>query len=105
MNFNNLNPVLFGLIAGIVTYIILFIDVKFENNKFKIKSKKVDGKCVCPTLYVTLKVPLIIGAIIWWAATYFESFTSIAEIEEEFVGGESSPLFEQDLFTDQPDFF
>ena len=31
-----------------------------------------DGKCSCPSFYVTLKVPLIIGALVWATASYFD---------------------------------
>lgn len=100
---NNINPVLFGLIGGILTYIILYFDTRFENKKFSNKKNSSDAKCKCPSLYITLKVPLIIGVLTWVIATYFEdnnsTVISTKDIEESVVSE-----FDQDIFTDVPDF-
>lgn len=92
------NPIVFGLIAGVITYLILYLDINYENKKLNINKQK-DGKCYCPKLILSLKVPLIIGAIVWAAANYFESNTT----DETFINNSISS-FEQELFTDQPDF-
>lgn len=65
-----INPIIFGLIAGLLTFFILFVDTRFENNKFQYKSRYNENKCVCPKLYTTMKVPLIIGTLIWLLCTY-----------------------------------
>ena len=84
MNIDTLNPILFGLIAGIITYIILYIDVGYENKKIKLKpSQNSDGKCRCPSLYITMKVPLIIGSLVWSAASYFDQSKQL--IDESFL--------------------
>lgn len=92
------NPIVFGLIAGVITYLILYLDINYENKKLNINKQK-DGKCYCPKLILSLKVPLIIGAIVWAAANYFES-----DITDETFINNSISSFEQELFTDQPDF-
>ena len=91
------NPIVFGLIAGVVTYLILYLDVNFENKKLKLGNQ--EEKCFCPKLNLSIKVPLIIGAIVWAAANYFESIT----VEDTFINDTISS-FEQELFTDQPNF-
>lgn len=102
MNPDTINPILFGLIAGVITYIILYIDVNYENKKLKLKtSTSEDGKCMCPSLYITLKVPLMIGALVWATASYFDQTEK--EISDVFINSSSS-LFDQDVFTDLPDF-
>ena len=92
------NPIVFGLIAGGVTYLILYLDINFENKKLKIG--KDEGKCICPKLNLSIKVPLIIGAIVWAAANYFET---VPTSEESFIN-DSISSFEQELFTNQPNF-
>ena len=66
------NPIVFGLIAGIVTYLILYLDLNYENKKINL-NKKNNDKCYCPKPVLSLKIPLIIGSIVWAAANYFES--------------------------------
>ena len=92
------NPIVFGLIAGVITYLILYLDINYENKKFNI-NKQQDGKCYCPKLILSLKVPLIIGAIVWAAANYFESNITDDTYKDDFLSS-----FEQELFTDQPGF-
>ena len=102
MNQNSINPILFGLVAGVITHIILYVDINYENKKFKLKpNTDEDGKCRCPSLYVTLKVPLMIGALVWATASYFDQTEN--NITDVFVNSSSS-LFDQDVFTDMPDF-
>ena len=101
MNSERINPILFGLIAGIITYIIIYVDVKYENKKLKMKSFSEDGKCSCPSLYVTLKVPLIIGALVWASISYLDNKSN--DVYEEFMNNSSS-LFDQDIFSDMPNF-
>ena len=94
------NPIVFGLIAGVITYLILYLDINYENKKININiNKQQDGKCYCPKLILSLKVPLIIGAIVWAAANYFDS-----DITDETFINDYISSFEQELFTDQPDF-
>lgn len=103
MNTESINPILFGLIAGVITYVILYVDVNYENKKLKIKTtSSEDGKCMCPSFYVTLKVPLIIGALVWAASSYFDK-KDVEPVYEEFMSNSSS-LFDQDVFTDMPNF-
>lgn len=102
MNKDKLNPILFGLIAGIITYIILYVDVKYENKKLKMKPSVENGKCSCPSLYVTIKVPLIIGALVWATASYLDS-NDVEPVYDEFMNNTTS-LFDQDVFTDMPNF-
>ena len=33
MNQETINPILFGLVAGVITYLILYVDVNYENKK------------------------------------------------------------------------
>lgn len=102
MNQDSINPILFGLVAGVITYLILYVDVNYENKKLQIKpSTDEDGKCQCPSLYVTLKVPLMIGALVWATASYFDQTEN--DVPDVFVNSSSS-LFDQDVFTDLPDF-
>lgn len=106
-NLNIGNPIVFGLIGGVITYLFLYLDINHENKKISL-SKKTEGKCYCPKLILSLKVPLIIGIIIWAAANYFES------INKKVVSNELSNLtsflsdsyseFDQELFTDKPNF-
>ncbi len=106
MNQDTINPILFGLIAGVITYVILYVDVNYENKKLRLKpSSTEDGKCMCPSFYVTLKVPLIIGALVWATASYFDK----NDVENHVLGydefmSNSSSLFDQDVFTDMPNF-
>lgn len=98
------NPIIFGLIAGIVTYLILFLDINYENKK-KDLSKQLEGKCYCPKLILSLKIPLIIGAIVWAAANYFENIKKVSE--DQITINQSINIlsdFDQDIFTDKPDF-
>ena len=90
------NPIIFGLIAGIVTYLINYLDVNYENKKININK---DEKCICPKLKLSIKLPLIIGSIVWAASNYFETVTP----DESFINNSIS-AFEQELFTDQPNF-
>ena len=100
MNQDSINPILFGLVAGVITYLILYVDINNENKKIK-PSTNEDGKCLCPSLYVTLKVPLMIGALVWATASYFDK--NETDVSEVFVNSSPS-LFDQDVFTDLPDF-
>ena len=102
MNTYKINPILFGLVGGIITYIILYFDTKFENKKFRNKKIGISDKCGCPYLYTTLKVPLIIGALTWVMATYFEDTKTT--LLESNNSEHSLSIFDQDLFTDVPDF-
>lgn len=102
MNKDTINPILFGLAAGVITYLILYVDVNYENKK--LSSQPVpenDGKCSCPSFYVTLKVPLIIGALVWACATYFETGD---KTDTDIFVNSSPSIFDQDVFTDLPDF-
>ena len=100
MNQDSINPILFGLVAGVITYLILYVDVNYENKKIK-PSTNEDGKCQCPSLYVTLKVPLMIGALVWATASYFDK--NETDVSDVFVNSSTS-LFDQDVFTDLSDF-
>lgn len=102
MDINKTNPILYGLIAGIITYIILYVDVNFENKRINFKKSQADGKCICPKFYVTLKVPIMIGALVWTIISYFYDLNEEQEIKE--ILSNSTTLFDQDLFTDIPDF-
>ena len=108
IDINNLNPLLFGLIAGIITYIVLYFDYKFENKKYESKNvDSIDGKCSCPSLMVTLKLPLIIGIIVWGTAYYFEKINKcnvIQPISLQYLTDSTSVFDEQDVFTDMPEF-
>lgn len=98
------NPIIFGLIAGIVTYLILFLDINYENKKTDL-TKRLEGKCYCPKLILSLKIPLIVGAIVWAAANYFENIKVVSEDQinmSSFI--ESLSDFDQELFTDNPGF-
>ena len=105
MNQETINPILFGLIAGVITYVILYVDVNYENKKLNMKTTtSEDGKCSCPSFYVTLKVPLIIGALVWATASYFDKKDAETVLGyDEFISNSSS-LFDQDVFTDMPNF-
>lgn len=98
------NPIIFGLIAGIVTYLILFLDINYENKKTDL-TKRLEGKCYCPKLILSLKIPLIVGAIVWAAANYFENIKVVSE-DQINMGSyiESLSDFDQELFTDNPGF-
>lgn len=98
------NPIIFGLIAGVVTYLILFLDINYENKKTDL-SKRLEGKCYCPKLILSLKIPLIVGAIVWAAANYFENMKVKSVDRENIISYiDSLSEFDQDLFTDNPDF-
>jgi hypothetical protein len=102
MEINKTNPILYGLVAGIITYIILYVDVNFENKRFNFKKSQTDGKCICPKFYVTLKVPIMIGALVWTIISYFYDFNQEQEVKE--LLSNTTSLFDQDLFTDMPEF-
>ena len=103
MNSEKINSILFGLLAGIITYIILYVDVNYENKKLKMKPYQTEeGKCSCPCFYVTLKVPLIIGALVWATASYLDNNEGNV-IYEDYMNN-SSTLFDQDIFSDMPNF-
>ena len=102
MEINKTNPILYGLVAGIITYIVLYVDVNFENKRLNFKKSNTDGKCICPKFYVTLKVPIMIGALVWTIISYFYDLNQEQEIKE--ILSNSTSLFDQDLFTDIPDF-
>ena len=98
------NPIIFGLIAGVVTYLILFLDINYENKKTDL-SKRLEGKCYCPKLILSLKIPLIVGAIVWAAANYFENLRiSVGEENNITSYLDSISDFDQELFTDIPNF-
>lgn len=105
-NMEHINPLLFGLIAGMITYIVLYLDFKFENSKIDLKKINDDGKCKCPSLFVTLKLPLIMGGIVWAIACYFENLKCIdVSIDNKLPYlSDSTSVFDQDVFTDMPDF-
>ena len=48
-----------------------------------------------------MKVPLIIGSLVWSAASYFDQSKQL--IDESFLSNSTS-LFDQDVFTDLPNF-
>ena len=102
MNSERINPILFGLIAGVITYIIIYVDVKYENKKLKMKSISNNSKCSCPIFYVTLKVPLIIGALVWASISYLDN-NKFDSINDDFMNNSTS-LFDQDIFSDMPNF-
>ena len=102
MEINKTNPILYGLVAGIITYIILYVDVNFENKRLNFKKSNTDGKCICPKFYVTLKVPIMIGALVWTIISYFYDLNQEQEVKE--LLSNTTTLFDQDLFTDMPDF-
>ena len=98
------NPIIFGLIAGIVTYLILFLDINYENKKTDL-AKKLEGKCYCPKLILSLKIPLILGALVWAAANYFQNLKLVSKDEMKINSYvETLSDFDQDLFTDNPGF-
>ena len=56
------------------------------------------NNCTCPDIKVSLKLPLIIGGIVWAAATYFKTLSTPTDM----VGGmlnlnESSSIFDPEL--------
>lgn len=102
MEINKTNPILYGLVAGIITYIILYVDVNFENKRLNFKKSNTDGKCICPKFYVTLKVTIMIGALVWTIISYFYDLNQEQEVKE--LLSNTTTLFDQDLFTDMPDF-
>tara|TARA_B100001248_G_scaffold117146_1_gene87610 strand:- start:1508 stop:1816 length:309 start_codon:yes stop_codon:yes gene_type:complete len=102
MEINKTNPILYGLVAGIITYIVLYVDVNFENKRLNFKKSNTDGKCICPKFYVTLKVPIMIGALVWTIISYFYDLNQEQEVKE--LLSNTTTLFDQDLFTDMPDF-
>ena len=98
------NPIIFGLIAGIITYLILFLDINYENKKINL-SKKIEGKCYCPKLILSLKIPLIVGTIVWTAANYFQNIIIATENKNNIDSfTDTMSNFEFELFTDKPDF-
>ena len=102
MEIKKTNPILYGLVAGIITYIVLYVDVNFENKRLNFKKSNTDGKCICPKFYVTLKVPIMIGALVWTIISYFYDLNQEQEVKE--LLSNTTTLFDQDLFTDMPDF-
>lgn len=90
-NINYNHPIVFGLIAGLVTYIILLLDSKFENKRIKLKNKLSDD-CNCPMLKPSIKLPLIIGALVWATATYFKLiYNKTVVVEKTVLTGTTSP--------------
>lgn len=96
MNFKNINynhPIVYGIIAGIITYVISLLDVRLENKKLKLQKDISDDKCLCPDIKVSLKLPFIIGALVWACATYFKSLFN-KQVE---INNETSSIFDPDL--------
>lgn len=96
----NINPILFALLAVVVTYIILYVDFNFENKK--LNNKTDNKKCICPKLNVTYKLPLIIGILVWLVIYYYDNYNNNFNISDSITN--TTSLFEQDVNTDFPDF-
>ncbi len=59
------NPVILGLLAGVVTYLYTSWNIKEKNKKNKKKNKK--------PIEVNLMIPLVVGIIVWFLVYgYFE---------------------------------
>ena len=96
-NANICNPIIFGLIAGIITYLILYIDFNYENKKLNLYS----NKCKCPKFKIKFKLPLIIGTIVWASSNYFSSINNNNNVK---ITKLDITNLEQELFTDRPRF-
>jgi hypothetical protein len=100
INFNH--PIVFGLVAAVITFIIVKLDVSLENKRLKLKMDT-DENYKCPLLKTSLKLPFIIGGLVWAVAVYFKSeFSSSLNAMELMNDGSSSSILPKDLelFTD-----
>ena len=64
------NPIVFAFIGGLVIYIILLLEKKQLNNK-EIAYAKVNNTTPNIKNNVPLKLPIIVGLMIWGATNYF----------------------------------
>lgn len=102
INFNH--PIVFGILAAIITYVIAHLTTSLENKRIKLKMKT-NENYKCPMQKVSLLLPLIIGGLVWASATYFQSSFSnnASNMELEGMnGGYSTSILDKDLelFTD-----
>ena len=61
-----------------------------------------ENNCNCPLIKVSLKLPLMIGGLVWAAATYFKKSSSNSIVQ--LPNNDSSSLIEDglELFTEVP---
>ena len=99
INFNH--PIVFGVVAAIITFIIVKLDVSLENKRLKLKMET-EENYKCPLLKTSLKLPFIIGGLVWAVAVYFKSEFSSSLNNMELMDGSSSSILPKDLelFTD-----
>ena len=95
INFNH--PIVFGIVAAIVTLIIAKIDVNRENNRLKLKMET-DPEFKSAMLRTNLLLPFVIGGLVWATAAYFRN--SNANPMDKMVlngGGSSSSILDGEL--------
>ena len=84
---------MYGIIAGIITYIICVLDVRLEKKKIDLQKEVDNEQCLCPEIKVSLKLPFIIGGLVWACATYFKSIFN----EQVAINNDTSSIFDPDL--------
>jgi len=90
------DPIIFGLVAGVISYLIIHLDAEFENKKNNVN---ISNKCKCPLLKPSIKLPLLISVIVWYCAHYYSNLGNNTS-SDVFVDTEMS-MFEDNLtFTD-----
>ena len=62
---NITNPLLYGLFGFIITYLIIMVEIKLENKKYNLKNSVINEQCQCPELKLSIKIPLLIGVLVW----------------------------------------
>lgn len=94
---NNINsyPLIFSIIAVIITYIIIYYDTIYENIKLdKLNKKK------CHKIQFTFKAPLIIGLVVWIGITYYIENYNNNGISNEILSSSSLFNLDQEILTD-----
>jgi hypothetical protein len=71
------NPVVIGLVAGVITYMYMGWSLEEKNKKNK-KHKK-------PQEEVNLMIPLVVGVIMWFLAYGYFEFSGVASISVPVV--------------------
>ena len=98
------NPIVFGLIGGLVIYIILLLKKKKNNNKEIIKAKLANTKPNINKVNISLKLPIIVGIMMWGATNYFSLNNNDGTKTSPVYGGSTKPVFDQEIYTDRANF-
>ena len=89
------DPTLISIIGAFITYLVIYYDTHFENNRLY---KKNIYKLKCPNINITYKAPIIIGLLIYFSLKMNKN----NNLESDLINSFNSPDFNlnQEIFTD-----